>query len=85
MKNIKIVCIILIILFACFYVILGERSTGKQNPTQSEAVITGGLLDEMIPIDEEAIEDSKYYDSLNEAAKERTLSLDAEIDYMCNI
>ena len=84
MKLLKRALIILVILFAVLYFI-GINTTDVPYSTQSELIITDGSLDEMMPIDEEAIEDSKYYDSVQEASEARKSSSDAEQGYMCNI
>lgn len=83
-KIIKYILIANVIIFASLYVI-GMNTTDVPYSADSELTITGGPLDVIMPIDEEAIEDSKYYDSLQEASKARQSSSDAEQGYMCNI
>lgn len=83
-KIIKYILITNVIIFAALYVI-GMNTTDVPYSADTELTITGGPLDIIMPIDEDAIEDSKYYDSVQEASKARKSGSDAEQGYMCNI
>ncbi len=57
----------------------------QKKSTQTEVVITGGNLDVLKPIDEDAIEDSEYRNTIEEALKYQGDNSNPENAYMYNV
>ncbi len=67
-KRTLLIIIIVLGVFSLFSLTNGSNSGGGQPyPSQPEVIIDGGNLDVLKPIDEEAIEDSEYYSTIEEA------------------
>lgn len=83
-KRTLLIIIIVLGVFSLFSLANGLNSGGGQPyPSQPEIIIDGGNLDVLKPIDEEAIEDSKYYSTIEEAIL--NMSIESELEYSKNI
>lgn len=83
-----IVLFLFLLLFVIDYMFYDNYKDGKiekqEKQTEITLVLDNVSLDQIKPIDEGAIEDSKYKDSIEEALKTRIFS-DVEQEYMRNI